>query len=189
MPFTTWVREYIGKDRQGTECVWRKLMYRRSSDATVAVLGVDDTDFDAALERQAYPTMLEMAMNRARFFPRSWRPVATCVDTVCDALRKIGVLDADVCTAQWSPDSLTSPRLTSLVGGATFSREIQLRLNEEQDGEMEIEQGGQEARDDGQGGVAVDGAPPEDGATHQGQGAEDVHAPPASMEADDDTKQ
>ena len=87
MCLTAWIHKY-----RGNECVWRKLMYQRPADGTISIHGLPREVLENALlkllGRRAYPTLLQMALQRG--LPRWAAPwlvpdsrSSNCVRTPC----------------------------------------------------------------------------------------------------------
>lgn len=187
IPLSAWLSAYSGMGPE-LDVVWRKFLYRRSGDDTVAVLGIEEEAFEAAVRRScqcAYPTMLEMAMGTMALRPPTRRSVAHCVQTVCGALRSIGVLSADVRTNRWNPDALSSPRWATSEGGWAYAREIILK-HQHHDGQRKIEERRGDQLPHRTASIALGGSPPEDGGAHEGHGPEQVEGSIAETETDED---
>lgn len=187
VPLSAWLAAYSGMGPE-LQVVWRKFLYRRSGDDTVAVLGIEEEAFEAAVERSCrcpYPTMLEMAMGTMALRPPTRRSVAHCVQTVCGALRSIGVLSADVRTNRWNPDAFSSPRWAASEGGWAYAREITLK-HQHHNGQREIEERRGDQLPQRTASVALGGSPPKDGGAHEGYRAEQVEGSIPETETDED---
>lgn len=187
MPLAAWRAKY---GEPGTRVMWRKLLCRRRDDNTVGVHGATKDALEPCLSRlpgRLYPTVLQMALRRGspawvgRWLWQTTAECANCAETVHEVLEGLGVVHGapnPQHPSVVSPDDFASLRWRH----PHVTREIELldddglaaAPQQQQDGQVEVQQEGQEgpARGAAVHALGVDqpqGHDNDDGQTAQGE--------------------